>query len=59
MTRAMAAAAVAMMFACVLVVTSGRTDAPTAFGFLLLHLFFAMMFTASAALSCTAGRDPA
>lgn len=56
MARAMAAAAVAMMFACLLVVTSGHTDAPSAIGFLTLHLVFAMLFTASALLFRTAAR---
>jgi hypothetical protein len=59
MARAMVAAAVVMMIVCLFVVTSGRTDPPGAFGYLVLHLFFAMLFTGSAALFRKAARADA
>lgn len=59
MARGTGAAAVAMMFACLMVVTSGRTDGPGAFGFFVLHLFFAMLFGGSSLLFRKAARASA
>jgi hypothetical protein len=50
MARAMAAAAVAMMFAWVMAATGGGYAPPSAGGFFVIHLFFAVIFGGSSAL---------